>query len=85
MVDVTGLNPNVMYELGHVHAREINPFLIYRRPQAEIDADELPFYLRREKLITEQDNDAGHRRIADAITQYRAALAKNAYERQRRT
>jgi hypothetical protein len=50
-----------------------------------MDADALPFYLRHEKLVSEQDDDAGHRRIADAVTQYLGALAKNAYERQRRT
>lgn len=85
VVDVTGLNPNVMYELGQVHARGINPFLIDRRQQSKMDAGAMPFYLRHEKLVSEQDDDAGHRRIADALTQYLNAVAKNADEQRRRT
>lgn len=78
VVDVTGLNPNVMYELGQVHARGINPFLIYRRQQATIDVAALPFYLRHEKLVNEQNDEAGHHKIADGLTQYLNAVAKNA-------
>lgn len=85
VVDLTGLNPNVMYELGQVHARGINPFLIYRRPQSKMAVDALPFYLRHEKLVSEQDDEAGQRRIADVLTQYLNAVAKHADEQRRRT
>lgn len=85
IVDITGLNPNVMYELGHVHARGINPFLIDRRQQSKMNAGALPFYLREEKLVIEQDDDAGHRKISDALKQYLNAMAKNAEEQRRRT
>ncbi|RNC68065.1 MAG: hypothetical protein ED859_11590 [Desulfuromonadales bacterium] len=78
VVDVTGLNPNVMYELGQVHARGINPFLIFRRKQSTIDVAALPFYLRHEKLVNEQNDEDGHHKIAVALTQYLNAVAKNA-------
>ena len=73
-----------MYELGQVHARGINPFLIYRRPQSTIDVDALPFYLRHEKLVNEQNDEAGQSRIADALTRYLSAVAENADEQRRR-
>lgn len=84
VVDVTGLNPNVMYELGQVHARGINPFLIYRRKESTMDVDALPFYLRHEKMANEQNDDAGQRRIADALTRYLRAVAEDAGKQQRR-
>lgn len=85
VVDVTGLNPNVMYELGQVHARGINPFLIYRRQQAAIDVNALPFYLRHEKLANEQNDETGQSRIADALTRYLNFVAKSAEEPRRQT
>lgn len=84
VVDVTGLNPNVMYELGQVHARGINPFLVYRRPQSAVDVAALPFYLRHEKMANEQNDDAGQRRIADALTRYLGAVSENVDEQRRR-
>jgi hypothetical protein len=85
VVDVTGLNPNVMYELGQVHARGINPLIINRRQQSKMDAPTMPFYLRHEKLVSEENDEAGHRRIADALMQYLNAVTKNADEYRRRT
>jgi hypothetical protein len=73
-----------MYELGQVHARGINPFLIYRRKESTVDVDALPFYLRHEKMASEQNDEAGQRRIADALTRYLRAVAKNADEQRRR-
>ncbi|KKO18673.1 MAG: hypothetical protein BROFUL_02624 [Candidatus Brocadia fulgida] len=83
VVDVTGRNPNVMYELGQVHARGINPLIIDRRQQSKMDAGAMPFYLRHEKLVSEENNEAGHRRIANVLTQYLNAVAKNADEYRR--
>uniref|UniRef100_A0A831XD40 Nucleoside 2-deoxyribosyltransferase n=1 Tax=Geobacter metallireducens TaxID=28232 RepID=A0A831XD40_GEOME len=83
VVDVTGLNPNVMYELGQVHARGINPFLIYRRKESTMDVDALPFYLRHEKMANEQNDEAGRRRIADALTRYLSDVVLHTDEQRR--
>jgi hypothetical protein len=85
VVDVTGLNPNVMYELGQVHARGINPLIIDRRRQPKRKAPAMPFYLRHEKMVSENDDEAGYRRIVDALTQYLNTVAMNADEYRRRT
>ncbi len=74
-----------MYELGQVHARGINPFLIDRRQQFKMNAGAMPFYLLHEKLVSEQDDEAGRRRIIDALTQYLNAVAKDADEQRRGT
>jgi len=84
VVDLTGLNPNVMYELGQVHARGINPFLIERRQSSTIETNAMPFYLRHEQVASEQDNESGHNRIAARLTQYLIAVTKNEVEQRYR-
>ena len=60
VVDVTGLNPNVMYELGHVHQRSMVTPLIVTRDQ--ISVEHLPFYLRPLLLLHIGRNEREMRR-----------------------
>src|SRR5262249_4849358 len=46
VADVTDFNPNVMHEVGHVHAAGMQPFLYHRGSLGDDAADELPFYLK---------------------------------------
>ena len=49
VVDITGLNPNVMYELGHIHHHAtISPVIVTRDA---IKLEDLPFYLRQHVVI----------------------------------
>jgi len=77
VVDLTGTNPNVMYELGQVHARGMRPFMIFRRRRGESLARQLPFYLRQEKIVGERDDEAGRRRIARELREYLESLARS--------
>ena len=76
LIDLTGWNPNVMYELGQVHARGLVPFLIVREQQARKALHDLPFYLRHEKVLIERDDEVGHKRIAAELESYLNSLAK---------
>jgi hypothetical protein len=49
MADITATNPNVMYEIGHVHGRRTAPFLFWRSTR-EQPPPELPFYFKPETL-----------------------------------
>jgi hypothetical protein len=50
IMDITGSNPNVMYELGHAHARRIDPYLIHRGALDKTVEKKLPFYLLPERI-----------------------------------
>ena len=84
VVDLTDTNPNVMYELGQVHAREINPFLVLRRGTSGSYRD-LPFYLRHERIVEVTEDEAGYQRIADELGGYLKAIARNVAARERRS
>lgn len=77
IIDLTGMNPNVMYELGQVHARGINPVLIFRRRLSSSPDWKKPFYLRHEKLTEKPDDAAGYKQIGTEVGKYLNALAKN--------
>jgi hypothetical protein len=49
IADISDVNPNVMYELGHVHGRNVAPFLYWRRAREEAPP-EPPFYFKPETL-----------------------------------
>jgi hypothetical protein len=49
VADITELNPNVLYELGHVHARRLRNFVFARTKLAE---SALPFYLKPHYIKT---------------------------------
>lgn len=54
VVDITGLNPNVMYELGHIHhSAVVSPVIVTRD---KVKAEELPFYLRQHQVIVVEDD-----------------------------
>jgi hypothetical protein len=75
LVDVTGANPNVMYELGQVHARmPVRPAVLLRERLTMEASAALPFYLRHERLIAAPDESAGHRHIEREVTQYLASI-----------
>jgi hypothetical protein len=75
-IDLTGWNPNVMYELGQVHARGIAPFLIVREKKTRKALRAMPFYLRQEKVLIDRDDEAGYKRIAAELKNYLNLLAK---------
>ena len=78
-IDLTGWNPNVMYELGQVQARGITPFLIVREKQNRKAFRDMPFYLRQEKVVIERDDETGYKRIAAELEDYLNLLAKPGY------
>lgn len=84
VIDMTGWNPNVMYELGQVHARGISPFLIVRHPQNRRTLPDMPFYLRHERLIIEPDHELGRRSIAREFNSYLYMVAKARDSKHRR-
>lgn len=54
IVDITGLNPNVMYELGHIHHDgRVSPVIV---THDDIEHEKLPFYLRQHQVIAVKDN-----------------------------
>lgn len=71
LVDVTGANPNVMYELGQVHAHSADrPAVLLRRRLTPQVSATLPFYLRHERLIAAADDVPGRHHIAHEVAAY---------------
>ena len=71
IIDITGFNPNVMYELGHVHAKNITPLIILRTEKGKRNqVDDLPFYLRQEMIVTAPDTAAGYKKIQSAVNAF---------------
>jgi hypothetical protein len=68
IIDITGFNPNVMYELGHVHAKNITPLIILRTGKSRrTSVEDLPFYLRQEMIVTAPDTTKGYTKIQSAV------------------
>ena len=59
VADISDANPNVMYEIGHVHARNAAPFLFWRRARDQ-SPPELPFYFKPEtfQLVDPSDEQS---------------------------
>lgn len=77
VMDITGGNPNVMYELGHAHARRIEPLLIHRGPLAESPATRLPFYLLPQRVETFREELATDcERLTDRIVSHLRQIGK---------
>jgi hypothetical protein len=72
LVDVTGLNPNVMYELGFVHASgNLTPLVIFREELTKARYDALPFYLKDLKITSADcQTAAGRERMAEWISRF---------------
>jgi hypothetical protein len=71
IVDITGYNPNVMYELGHVHSKNMTPLIILRTGSNEKkDLLDLPFYLKQEMIVKESDNIEGYNKLKIAIESF---------------
>jgi hypothetical protein len=72
LADVTGANPNVMYELGQAHARGIDPLLFYRRGTPTPDMrNELPFYLSEQKIeVCDESAEEGSASFVHRIEAY---------------
>jgi hypothetical protein len=74
IVDVTGGNPNVMYELGHAHARRIEPLLIHHGAIGDRGVTALPFYLLQQKVEHIPIDQPTHgERLAQRVGEYLAA------------
>lgn len=77
IADITGANPNVMYEIGHVHGRNAAPFLFWRREPRQ-PPPELPFYFKPEtfRLVDPADHEdcAG---FGTAVGEYLAEVLRS--------
>jgi hypothetical protein len=72
IADITEANPNVMYEIGHAHARKL-PVVLYCRKKIDDSLKErLPFYLTMEKV--EHDDTLTEQGIQNIITRIRGHL-----------
>jgi hypothetical protein len=83
VVDITGMNPNVLYELGQLHAKGLQPLLVLRqqvRPDQEEKPDlQLPFYLLHQMVIKATDDENGRKAIAAQVEAYlRSKLRRQA-------
>jgi len=75
VIDVTGFNANVMYELGHLHAKNITPLIVLRIKKGKTNTiGNLPFYLRHEMIVTVADNIEGYKKIQAAVKSFLAPL-----------
>jgi hypothetical protein len=76
LVDVTGANPNVMYELGQVHARNHAHPAVLLRERTRRALSDLPFYLQHERVISAPNTARGHRRIAEDVKKYLRSVGR---------
>ncbi len=71
IVDITGLNPNVLYELGYLYALKKVPLIISRNETSgTIKPADIPFYLKQEMIINQTESKPGYEKIADQVTKY---------------
>lgn len=72
IADITEANPNVMYEIGHAHARNL-PVILYCRKKIDDNLKErLPFYLTMDKV--EHDDVLKPEGIQNIITRIKGHL-----------
>ena len=69
VVDLTGMNSNILYELGYLHAKSVAPLLLCRTDTGRTEA-KVPFYLLQEKIVRAEDDAGGRRQIAARVEQY---------------
>ena len=60
-----------MYELGHVHAKNIDPFIIKRtRTGEKEDPEDVPFYMLQEIRVAGTDDKEGYEKIMKAVKEF---------------
>jgi nucleoside 2-deoxyribosyltransferase len=70
IADITDTNPNVMYEIGHVHGRRTAPFLFWRRAREEPPPD-VPFYFKPENFrLVDPADEQGRAGFGAALREY---------------
>lgn len=78
VADLTGMNPNVMYEVGRLGARRTVPLMILRRePNTKAGVStRLPFYLLQDMVYFASDSDSGRARLAKLIRSYLRSMTR---------
>lgn len=71
IIDITDLKPNVMYELGYVHCKKIEPLIITRSAEVmDTDNTDFPFYLKQEMITVATKDEKGNDKIKQSIKKY---------------
>ena len=71
IADITEGSLNVLYELGHAHARGIEPLLLARRKPGDEVWKELPFYLYQEKRVAfDANTEEGRSMLESRVRQF---------------
>jgi hypothetical protein len=70
IADITDTNPNVMYEIGHVHGRRTAPFLFWRTAREEA-LPNAPFYFKPENFrLVDPADKQGRAGFGAALREY---------------
>jgi hypothetical protein len=81
LADITDANPNVMYEIGHVHGRRTAPFLFWRRAR-EQPPPELPFYFKPETFqLVDPADKQGRTGFGAALGEYLKEVVRSGMPR----
>jgi hypothetical protein len=74
LVDITALNPNVMYELGHIHQRAgVMPVIVTRD---DTPPEQRPFYLRGHTVLEIHDGKEVQKQIGAELSRVRDDLQR---------
>jgi hypothetical protein len=74
LVDITALNPNVMYELGHIHQRAgVRPVIVTRD---HTPPEQRPFYLRGHTVLEVHDGKEVQKQIGAELSRVRDDLQR---------
>lgn len=81
VIDLSGMNPNVLYELGYLHSRGVTPLLVRRCQSSNRDESGVPFYLLHQKMITASDSESGRKEIAAHVEQFLQSVTRRTASR----
>ena len=70
VVDLSGMNQNVLYELGYLHSRGVVPLLVRRHRSPVRSELGVPFYLLHQKMIAAADSERGRKELATYVEQF---------------
>lgn len=77
VADITNTNPNVMYEIGHVHGRRTAPFLFWRIARDESLPD-VPFYFRPENFrLVDPADEQDRAAFGAALREYLGVVVRS--------